>query len=217
MEYRIGSGAWQAYTGPVTVSDEGTTKVHGRAKDAAGPLLGQGVRDRPPGLGRSRRWTCRVSRTGHVLSPAAKVSVTVESDDATSGVLNRTIKLDGKVSGSPVNVDAVALKVGRHTLVVTVVDRAGNTTTSTLSFTVKATYAGGVELVDRLETEGKVTGAQADNLRTLLETARVADEENRVSAARTALIQFSNASQSVTNTQARSALLALSKALRAEL
>ncbi|WP_205471609.1 ThuA domain-containing protein [Nocardioides sp. SYSU D00038] len=216
LEYRVNGGPWTAYAGPVQLTADGTHQVQARATDEADQVS------------EVEGTTVKIDRTGPVvrvtgitagrtLNVAALLKATVTTSDATSGIASRRITLDGKVVGSPVTIDAVKLRSGRHSLVVTAVDKAGTQTVRTISFTIKATYAGGHKLVKRLDKEDKVKPALAKKLKAQLKAAQKADRRGKVRDARRALNTFASLAGQASGKDAKAALKNLSKQLKAQL
>ncbi len=132
IEYALGSGAWQPYTGPVMVHGAGTHRVRYRATDKAGnaaaekavefTVVAQPAEDRTPPV------TSAVV-SGQTNSDGAYVTsakVTVTASDTGSGVDKVEYSLDGGpylAYTAPVLVD----RVGRHTFAHRATDKAGNT------------------------------------------------------------------------------------------
>ena len=90
------------------------------------------------------------------LDVAAVRTALVTAADATSGVAEQVIRLNGKVVSSPTRIDALSLRTGKHRLEVTVLDEAGNRASTTITFKVVATYGGAKKLVNRLDDENTV-------------------------------------------------------------
>ncbi|MGC2999030.1 OmpL47-type beta-barrel domain-containing protein [Streptomyces sp. G35A] len=162
IEYAIGSGAWQTYTGPVMVHRTGTHTVRYRATDKAGnatadksvefTVVTAPPRDTtPPVTGVTVEGT-RNSDGAYVGT--AKVTVGA-ADEGGSGVAGIEYALDGGpylAYGGPVVVD----RAGRHTVAYRASDKAGNTSAPlTVSFTVVA--GGGVPAPDCPEYDERRT------------------------------------------------------------
>ncbi|NEC30656.1 DUF1080 domain-containing protein [Streptomyces sp. SID8111] len=162
VEYAIGDGAWQAYTGPVMVHRVGTHTVRYRATDRAGNVSAvQSVEftvvaappqdTAPPVTGVNVEGT-RNSDGAYVGT--ARVTVTA-TDEGGSGVAGIEYSLDGGpylAYSTPVLVD----RAGRHTVAYRATDRAGNTSEAlTVAFTVVA--GGGVPAPDCPEYDERRT------------------------------------------------------------
>lgn len=212
LEYRIGDGAWTAYTAPFKVSRDGASQVQARATDAADQV------------------SEIVTSTVKIDATAPKVQVTgvpstmtvadlrtakVTSSDATSGVQSTVVRLDGKTVRSPVKLDAVTLLSGTHTLRVETTDKAGNKTVRTVTFKVVASFAGGTQLVKRLDKEGDISGSLAKQLTQKLKAAQKADKKGQSKQAEKALSDFQRLAAKA-GQPAKSALTDLAKKLKAQ-
>ncbi|WP_282701419.1 family 16 glycoside hydrolase [Streptomyces sp. CC219B] len=143
IEYALGGGAWQPYTGPVMVHQVGTHTVRYRATDKAGNVAPEKSVEftvvaappedtTPPVTGVTVEGT-RNSDGAYVAS--AKVTVTATDAGGVAGI---EYSLDGGpylAYTAPVVVD----RAGAHTVAYRATDRAGNTSEArTVSFTVVA-------------------------------------------------------------------------------
>src|SRR5690606_24732864 len=143
IEYALGDGAWQTYTGPVMVHQAGTHTVRYRATDRAGnvseeksvqfTVVAAPPKDTtPPVTGVSVEGD-RNSDGAYIGN--AKVTVSA-ADEGGSGVAAIEYSLDGGpylAYTQPVIVD----RAGRHTLTYRASDKAGNTSEAlSVSFTV---------------------------------------------------------------------------------
>jgi plastocyanin len=149
IEYAIGDGAWQAYTGPVMVHQVGTHTVRYRATDKAGNVAAEKsvaftVVATPPKDTTPPVTGATVSGTRNADGAyvgGAKVTVSA-TDEGGSGLAGIEYSLDGGpylAYTAPVVVD----RAGRHTVAYRASDKAGNTSAAgTVSFTVVA--GGGV-------------------------------------------------------------------------
>ncbi|MFD5495561.1 OmpL47-type beta-barrel domain-containing protein [Streptomyces sp. GDS52] len=143
IEYAIGSGAWQVYTGPVMVHQVGTHTVRYRATDKAGnaaaeksvafTVVSAPPQDTTPPVTGVTVEGSKNSAGAYVGSAKVTVSAT---DGHGSGVAGIEYSLDGGpylAYTAPVVVD----RAGRHTLAYRASDKAGNTSAPlTVSFTV---------------------------------------------------------------------------------
>jgi plastocyanin len=149
IEYAIGDGAWQAYTGPVMVHQVGTHTVRYRATDKAGnaaaeksvtfTVVATPPQDTTPPVTGATVAGTRNADGAYVGSAKVTVSAT---DEGGSGLAGIEYSLDGGpylAYTAPVVVD----RAGRHTVAYRASDKAGNTSAAgTVSFTVVA--GGGV-------------------------------------------------------------------------
>ncbi|WP_139984529.1 ThuA domain-containing protein [Nocardioides litoris] len=215
LEHRTGDGAWQPWTGPVRLTRDGTYRVQVRVTDGSGAtkIATQVVRIDAT----APRVVLDGIKDGATMRPAQQRRASVTTTDATSGIARRVVRLDGKVVGVPVRLDAVALKVGTHRMVVTTTDVAGNERVTTVTFRVVASYVGGKQLVKRLDRENKVGAGPASRMLQQLNAAQKADRRGEVRQARQALAQLDTLANRVGNKQAKAALKSLTRALRAQL
>jgi hypothetical protein len=216
VEYRIGAGPWTAYTAPFQVANDGVSVVQARATDEADTTSEVATTTI-----KVDRTTPTVSITGIAdgaeLDVAAVSTAVVTTADATSGVAERVIRLNGVVVGSPVSIDALSLLTGTHRLEITVKDGAGNQLTRTVTFEVVATYAGGKRLVKRLDDENKVSAKLGKQLKKELRAAKRAAKRGDESQARSALKRFKALASSVKDKEAKIALKHLARQLKAQL
>ena len=214
-EYRIGYGAWTAYTKPFKVTKDGTTRVQARVRDADG-TVSEVVTKTIKLDAKAPKLSVSGILNGTRMSVAAVKTARVTTTDTLSGIGSRSIKIDGKTVANPVRIDALSLRTGTHRLVVVVTDKAGNRSTRTITFQVVATYSGGRALVDRLDKENKVGAAAADKMIAELKVAERADKRGQASQAGESLKRFQRLAQAVGNTTARGALVDLARQLRAQ-
>lgn len=144
-EYRIGSGAWQAYTGPVTVGSAATTVAY-RAVDVAGntEVTNAAVVPVDGTLPVATR-TVGVVSSPVAYGATARVAVTVT---ATAGTPTGTVRVlegstkvgSGTLSGGRATVTLTRLPVGTHRLTV-VYDGTSRFLTSQGAVTLKVVRA----------------------------------------------------------------------------
>ncbi|MFF8352439.1 OmpL47-type beta-barrel domain-containing protein [Streptomyces chartreusis] len=144
IEYAIGSGAWQPYTGPVMVHEVGSHTVRYRATDKAGNVAAEKNVQFTVVAAPQPDKTAPV--TGVTVEGAknssgayignAKVTVTATDEHHGSGVDRIEYSIDGGpylAYTAPVVVD----RAGTHTLGYRATDKAGNTSAArTVTFTV---------------------------------------------------------------------------------
>ncbi|WP_318151975.1 ThuA domain-containing protein [Nocardioides hwasunensis] len=212
LEHRIGDGPWTAYTAPFRVSADGVTRVQARATDAAGTVS------------EVQTLTVRIDATaptvtvsgisdGATMGAAVVRSALVTTADATSGVAERVVRLDGAVVESPVRLDAMSLRTGTHRLEVSALDEAGNQSTLTLTFEVVANNGAAKRLVKRLVGDKVVGPKLGAKLTKELRTAKRANPSQALKA----LKRFEKLTKRVKDTEARAALRTLARALKAQL
>ncbi len=216
LEYRIGNGAWTAYTAPFQVGGDGVTLVQARATDEAGTVSAIGTT------------TIKMDATAPVvtiggiadkakLNLAAVRTALVTAADATSGVAEQVVRLDGELVSSPAQIDAMSLRTGRHTLEVTVTDEAGNQSSQTITFRVVAAYGGAKKLVNRLDDDNTIGAKLGAKLKQELKAAKRADKSGEEREARKALKRFKKLASKVDDKEARRALKHLSRTLKKQL
>lgn len=216
LEYRTGKGAWTAYAAPFALTKDGVTKLEARARDEAGTVSAVvsstfKIDDTAPALSVSG------IANGAQLSVAAVRTVQVTAADAMSGVVTRSVRLDGKAVASRTRIDALVLRTGTHRLAVVITDEAGNQRTRTVTFKVVATYAGGRALVDRLDRENRIGARLAGKLESALITAQRADGRGDLRQAGQALTRFRVLASGIRSTVVRTALTDLARRLDAQL
>ncbi len=93
--------------------------------------------------------------------------------DTPAGVASISAKLDGKAVKNGQRIDFLTLKLGSHTLTVTAMDKAGNKSVKSATFTVKATTTSLIKSVRELYDQGEIASPAARNrLLTWLYAAR---------------------------------------------
>ncbi|BCY08510.1 carbohydrate-binding protein [Actinoplanes sp. L3-i22] len=171
LEVSVGTGDWQNYTAPVTVTTEGSTTVKGRATDDAGNV--SAVTDR----------TVRIDRTAPTANAAlnaATRTVTITGTDALSGIgaaqyrltVGGVVTQDWTAASGGVPIGSAATTVGYRT-----VDLAGNVSTEgsldvaagqapvnvARTGTASASYTPGWLTADNLADGVQPTGATGPN------------------------------------------------------
>jgi len=162
IEYAVGAGAWQAYSGPVMVHQVGAQTVRYRATDKAGNVSDEKsvqftVVAAPPQDTTAPVTGVAVEGTKNsdgAYVGSAKVTVSA-TDDGGSGVASVEYSLDAGpylAYTAPVVVD----RAGAHSLAYRASDKAGNTSTpGTVNFTVVA--GGGVPEPNCSEYDERLT------------------------------------------------------------
>lgn len=162
IEYAVGAGAWQAYSGPVMVHQVGAQTVRYRATDKAGNVSDEKsvqftVVAAPPQDTTAPVTGVAVEGTKNsdgAYVGSAKVTVSA-TDDGGSGVASVEYSLDAGpylAYTAPVVVD----RAGAHSLAYRASDKAGNTSTpGTVNFTVVA--GGGVPAPNCPEYDERLT------------------------------------------------------------
>ncbi|MGP3986039.1 OmpL47-type beta-barrel domain-containing protein [Streptomyces sp. 3N207] len=161
VEYALGSGDFQPYTAPVTVTDPGTHTVRYRAKDKAGNTAEEKAVSftvvEPPDVDTTPP-TTQGKAEGSKNSDGnfvGKATVTVTAADDKSGVAKIEYSLDGApyvTYSGPLVVD----RAGHHAVTYRATDKAGNTSEpQKVSFRVVA--GGGVPAPDCPEYDERET------------------------------------------------------------
>jgi cytochrome c len=215
LEQKVGEGNWSEYTAPVTLTADGTHTLAVRGSDTAGNVSEPSsvtvkLDQTPP--------TAAVTglSSGGSLGVASTASVNATVADALSGPAGVTLAVDGKpMTGA--TVDGVVLGLGAHTITATAKDVAGNTSVTSVPFTVVASYAEAVKLVDRYRAAGKVPLATATVLKVHLRTAERAASRHQVVPATVALTLFLATARTVADVPARTLLTAVGQDLKARL
>ena len=121
------------------------------------------------------------------------ILVTFGATDAVSGVASVTATLDGVAIAGGTVIRAEALSAGTHAIVITSVDALGNTSTKTLTITVRATVTGLQGAVSYGVSNGWITSSSvASKLQSDLSAAAAALASNNHAAAKTALAAFAS-------------------------
>jgi glucose/arabinose dehydrogenase/PKD repeat protein len=134
--------------GEATVDADGTTTVRYRAIDSAGTVASGGsltvsIDKTAPAP------TVTGVQDGATYGDSLTRTLELGATDATSGVASTTATLDGRAV-APGALRLYQLALGEHTFVVTSTDVAGNTGTTTLTFTTDTSFADMRALIDQL-------------------------------------------------------------------
>jgi 2',3'-cyclic-nucleotide 2'-phosphodiesterase (5'-nucleotidase family) len=105
-----------------------------------------------------------------INSPEAKshlhpdfLTLNFSATDDVSGLKSLTATLDGNLVTNGQEIDLHTLSLGDHTLIVNAVDKAGNTSSQSVTFSVTATVKSLIASVNRLFLEGKIDNAGIHN------------------------------------------------------
>ncbi|PXY27727.1 PQQ-dependent sugar dehydrogenase [Prauserella muralis] len=190
-QYSLNGGATWTNTnnqGVATISAEGDHTVLYRAIDNGGNV------SEPGQVG------VRIDRTepavtlGGVEQTAYGDSATItpafSATDGLSGVGSVSATLDGAPVTSGAEIGLWRLPLGEHTLVVTAKDRAGNTASTSVTFSTGTSFADVSALLGRFTAEGSVTKASAVTLDRQLSSAQRHAEAGRIADAADALQRF---------------------------
>jgi hypothetical protein len=96
------------------------------------------------------------SPSATVYGHAAMLTIDFSVTDAPAGVRSVDAELDGVPVTDGQVVDLLALRLGDHTFIVDAVDRAGNSSSATITFQVEASVASLQDTVERFFLEGKI-------------------------------------------------------------
>ena len=183
-EYRIGSGAWTAYDVPFVVGAQGLQVLEVRSVDRAGNV--EAARSREILVDTAGPAVAITGLRPGTYPSHHTATVTWTASDATSGVRTVRATLDGEaVEAGQWHLRTLA--TGRHVLVVTATDVAGNTRSSTVTLTVRVTRSSVTKVVTALAAEGDLASGLADRLVQLDRDARRAERRGDRRAAVEAL------------------------------
>ena len=164
-EYRVDDGEWTAYDGPVRLDEPGEHDVAFRSTDAAGLVEGAETItvtvEEPDTTGP----TVEVSglRNGAVYGHSEQPEVRWTASPTGDPVRSVTARLDGDAVRAG-RLDLARLDLGRHSLVVTATDAAGNETTVTIRFAIDTSFTDAKRLVKRFAEAGSMTKAVRNQL-----------------------------------------------------
>jgi FIMAH domain-containing protein/beta-propeller repeat-containing protein len=190
VEYSLNNGPFQRYSAPFSIEAQGATVVRARATDEAGNTENPDVST-----------VVAIDSVQPVISISSPRSVdylhsavlqlSFGATDATSGIDGSpTARLDGASVTSGAMVQLLAMTLGSHTLEVISSDRAGNTSTTTVTFRVIATIDSLIAAVNTFAAQGSIASNTALSLISKLEDAKRALDRGNVTAARGKLDEF---------------------------
>lgn len=189
-QYSVDGGTtWQSANAAVTLSTEGATTVRYRATDNGGNVSEVGS------------LTVRIDRTGPTVAvngldadgahgDSDRPTPVFSAQDAVSGVATVTATLDGRSVTSGQALELWRLPLGNHDFTVTARDKAGNTTTKTVAFTTRTSYADIRALITQLRADGLITAQGQQRLSVRLAQAEAHAEAGRTSQAAAVLESF---------------------------
>ena len=191
VEYSLNGAGWQRYTGPFVVVAQGTSTVRARATDRAGNAENPGASG-----------TFMVDSIAPVLainSPAAteylhtaSVQVSFAATDALSGLVGATATLDDVAVTNGQTVQLLTLSLGTHIFTVSASDRAGNTSSTGIGFTVVATIDTLIGAVNNFVSAGEINAQLGRSLLSKLQDANQALSRGNVTATQNKLTEFKN-------------------------
>lgn len=173
----------QAYTGPVTLrvtDNDGNTAsvkvqavVSGAAEDTTPPVISI------------------TSRLAQPYLHTAILNIGWTATDQGSGLASSTATLDGSIITNGQTVDLFLLSLGAHTLVVSAADKAGNTASASLTFTVVADINSLITLEQRACSLSWIDGAGVCNsFEAKLRAAKASLDHGQFNTARNQLKAF---------------------------
>jgi hypothetical protein len=191
VEYSVNGGSWRRYTGTLLVDTPGTTVVRARATDNAGNVENPGAS--------STFMTDWIAPTIAVSSPAAteylhtaSLQVSFGATDSLSGLAAAVATLDGVAVANGHPIQLLTLSLGAHTFSVSASDQAGNTSMTTLVFTVVATIDTLIDAVNRFISEGQIDVSVGRSLLSKLEDAKQALARGNLRGALSKVTDFTN-------------------------
>ncbi|MFD4975499.1 ThuA domain-containing protein [Streptomyces sp. NPDC058424] len=175
-EYSLDGGPWTPYTATVTVTGEGQHELRYRSTDKAGNV--EDIKAVTAKID-TKAPTVFVSgvAAGEKYGDSQDLAVSWQAVDSGSGIASVSGTLDGKPFASGTVLALHELGLGKHTLSVTAVNKAGNRTEQTVKFTIVTSTADIASLIDRFESTGKLTPLGAHKLHGRLDGA--IDAENK--------------------------------------
>ena len=201
-------------SGVATISADVKGPVRYRAVDGAGNTSRQGSQwlkiDRTAPAVQVSGLT---DGTSYGDSGAVTVDWTITNTGSGPGINPDSALLDGKRVARGATVALSSLPLGSHTLVVTAKDKAGNTTTRSVTFTTTASFADLQALVDGYRSAGTVSAGNADKLTTSLGKAGAAASGGQPAEAVTHLTAFLDQARALNAVGARTLLVRDAQAL----
>ncbi|MBF8187134.1 ThuA domain-containing protein [Nonomuraea sp. K274] len=175
-EYALDGGDWAPYTEAVDVSGEGQHELRYRSTDKAGNVE------------ETKAVTLKIDTqaptvlitgvaAGTQYGDSQDLKIAWEAVDSGSGIKTVTGTLDGGPYESGTVTPMYELSLGEHTITVTAVNKAGNRTDQTVTFSVVTSTADIAGLIERFEVAGKLTAKNADKLQKSLDGVRKAEEK----------------------------------------
>ncbi|MNZ43124.1 Endonuclease YhcR precursor [compost metagenome] len=132
-EYRVNGGEWTNLSA-LTLSENGKYAVEFRSEDKAGNVEESKIIY--INIDRAAPEIVVEGETNHVLQTLEKLPFSIVVSDQISGVQQTVYKLDGKQISSMLEITPLSWSVGKHTLIVTSEDQAGNSGSVSVTFEV---------------------------------------------------------------------------------
>ncbi|GAA2817617.1 hypothetical protein GCM10010441_47690 [Kitasatospora paracochleata] len=178
-EYRVDGAAWKPYSAAVTVSGDGTHTVSYRSSDKAGNTE------------TVRTATVRIDGTaptvlvggvsdGGTYGDSTALPVSVTASDAGSGTSSVTATLDGRayaLPGTPLTPGRLSL--GRHELIATAKDRAGNATVVKVAFEVTTSLEDMGAIVDQAVEAQRLDQGGANKLHARIAQVQATEDRGK--------------------------------------
>ena len=174
VEYRLDDGDWTPYTEAVSVTGDGEHTLLYRATDKAGNVEAEKAATIKIDGTRPTLLAAGVA-DGRVYGDATDVVLTWHAEDATSGLSTVTGALDGRAITPGAAVALYQLPLGNHGFAVTATDKAGNTTSQSMSFATTTSLRDIGQLVDRFRATNRLSLSAYKQLSSVLTKARKAE------------------------------------------
>jgi photosystem II stability/assembly factor-like uncharacterized protein len=189
VEYSLNGGGWLRYTGPFVVAAQGASTVRARATDRAGNAENPGASS-----------TFMIDSIAPVLtisSPAAteylhsaSVQLSFSATDALSGVGSAAATLDDAAVTNGETIQLLTLGLGTHIVTVSASDRAGNSSSTGIGFTVIANINTLIGAVSSFISAGQIDASVGHGLVVKLQDANQVLSRGNLTAARNKLTDF---------------------------
>lgn len=188
IDYSVNGGPFQHYSGPFTISAQGTTRIDARATTVSGAVespaasISVNIDSVGPGL------TIDAPQPRDYLHSEA-LTLNFSAADATSGVApgNPTGTIDGQAVSSGDVVSLLTLPLGPHTFAAAASDIAGNGSQQTVTFRVIATLDSLIATVNQLIPQGGIDPQTSNGLLAKLNEAKAALDQGRLNVVRNKL------------------------------
>ncbi|MBA9083666.1 DNA/RNA endonuclease YhcR with UshA esterase domain [Fontibacillus solani] len=132
-EYRVNGGEWTNLSA-LTLSENGKYVVEFRSEDKVGNVEESKIIY--INIDRAAPEIVVEGETNHVLQTLEKLPFSIVVSDQISGVQQTVYKLDGKQISNMLEITPLSWSVGKHTLIVTSEDQAGNSGSVSVAFEV---------------------------------------------------------------------------------
>jgi hypothetical protein len=191
IEYSLNGGAWLRYNGPFAIAAQGTTTVRARATDRAGNVENPGasttfmIDSIPPAISLSAPASIEYLQTD-------SLQVSFGVTDSLSGVANMAATLDGTAVSNGQTIQLLTLSLGNHIVSVSASDRAGNTSSRGVGFTIVATIDTLIGATNTFIAAGQIDASVGRSLLSKLGDAKQALSRGNLAAARGKIADFRN-------------------------